>query len=154
MLSASSALHQLAALVWVGGMFFAYVVLRPVLAERAGPERLAIWQGVFHRFFRLVAVAIALLFVTGYILLFQGYGGFATAGVHVHVMHATGLLMSLLFVWLVVGPWRRLKAARVDGDGDGAAAALGDMRRLIATNLVLGILTVVVASSGSWWSVG
>ena len=29
MLLVSAALHQLAAVVWVGGMFFAYLVLRP-----------------------------------------------------------------------------------------------------------------------------
>jgi uncharacterized membrane protein len=27
----ANALHVLAAVVWVGGMFFAYVILRPVL---------------------------------------------------------------------------------------------------------------------------
>ena len=40
-------LHSLAATVWVGGMFFAYVVLRPVAGGLEGPARLALWRGVF-----------------------------------------------------------------------------------------------------------
>ena len=151
MLTLSAALHQLAALVWVGGMFFAYLVLRPVLAERAAGERLAVWHGVFRRFFTWVTASIAVLFVTGYILVFGGWGGFGGVGVHVHVMHATAIVMALLFVWLIHGPWRRFEQARGAGDGVGAAQALGGIRRIVAANLALGLVTAVLGASGRWW---
>ena len=52
-------LHALAAVVWVGGMFFAHMALRPVAASLLEPpQRLALWVGVFSRFFPWVFVAI------------------------------------------------------------------------------------------------
>jgi hypothetical protein len=44
-------LHTLAAVVWVGGMFFAYNVLRPSTGPLEPAERLALWQRVLSRFF-------------------------------------------------------------------------------------------------------
>ena len=50
----SIALHILAAVLWVGGMFFAHQVLRPVAATQfEPPARLKMWVGVFSRFFPL-----------------------------------------------------------------------------------------------------
>ncbi|MEJ1958254.1 MAG: hypothetical protein WDM70_01360 [Nitrosomonadales bacterium] len=41
-------LHLLAVILWVGGMFFAYVVLRPSAVEiLQSPERLRLWDKVF-----------------------------------------------------------------------------------------------------------
>ena len=70
-------IHLLAALVWVGGMFFAYVVLRPVAVEvLEPPQRLRLWEGVFRRFFVWVWVAVAILLGSGSYLIVQ-LGGFA-----------------------------------------------------------------------------
>ncbi len=48
-------LHVLAALVWVGGMFFfAWMVLRPAAMKALeGPARLKLWVEVFQGFFPL-----------------------------------------------------------------------------------------------------
>jgi len=52
MLSAIAvAAHVVAAAVWTGGMFFAYIVLRPTLASQEPPDRLQIWAGVFSSVF-------------------------------------------------------------------------------------------------------
>ncbi len=147
----SSALHQLAALVWVGGMFFAYLVLRPALADVTAELRLGVWQGVFRRFFVWVALSIVTLFVTGYVMVFAGWGGFGGVGLHVHLMHGLALAMVVVFVMLVLGPWRRLRTARAAGEIAAAAAALGRIRRLVAINLSLGLVTAVLGASGRWW---
>jgi len=47
------ALHLLAAIVWVGGMFFAHLVLRPAAMELEPAQRLALWLRVFDRFFQV-----------------------------------------------------------------------------------------------------
>jgi uncharacterized membrane protein len=45
-------LHVLSALVWVGGMFFAWMVLRPAAMKALeGPARLKLWVEVFQGFF-------------------------------------------------------------------------------------------------------
>ena len=44
-------LHLLGVVVWVGGMFFAYMALRPVgAAMLEPPQRLSLWAGVFGTF--------------------------------------------------------------------------------------------------------
>lgn len=151
MLVVSSALHQLAAVVWVGGMFFAYLVLRPALADLDPSSRLGVWRAVFKSFFRWVGTAILVLFATGYVMVFVGWGGFAEVGLHVHLMHGLALVMLAVFVALLHGPWRRFRAAKEAGDDAGAGAALGGIRRLVALNLTLGLVTVVLGASGRWW---
>ena len=94
------ALHALAAMVWVGGMFFAYMVLRPSAGPLEPPLRLALWARAFGRFFPWVWASIAVLLVSGYAMLFLRFGGFAGAGLHIHVMQVTGLLMMALFLHL------------------------------------------------------
>ena len=51
-------IHSLAAVLWVGGMFFAYVVLRPSLQEWEALDRLKLWRGVFRRFFPWVWASV------------------------------------------------------------------------------------------------
>ncbi|MBL8481361.1 MAG: hypothetical protein JNJ60_04140, partial [Rhodocyclaceae bacterium] len=85
-------LHVASVVVWVGGMFFAYVCLRPVAAvQLAPPQRLPLWSAVFARFFPCVWVAVALLLASGFARL--GSVGFAAAPRHWHVMMGIGIVM-------------------------------------------------------------
>ena len=64
-------IHLLAVLIWVGGMFFAYVVLRPAAVEvLQPPERLRLWESVFRRFFNWVWGAAGAILVTGLYLIY------------------------------------------------------------------------------------
>jgi uncharacterized membrane protein len=143
--------HVLGAIVWVGGMFFAYMVLRPVAAEMEGPERLRLWCQVFGRFFPWVWASVLALLASGYLMLFWGMGGFAGAGMHVHVMQLLGWIMVLLFLHLYLAPWRRLRQASDDGDTSVAARSLNQIRMIVAANLTLGLLTSAIGASGRWW---
>jgi uncharacterized membrane protein len=144
-------LHALAAVIWVGGMFFAYMVLRPATGSIDAHARLDLWGQVFSKFFPWVWASIVALLVSGYGMIFFGLGGFAGAGVHVHVMHATGLLMMALFLHLYFAPWRRLRRALDAGDHQAAALQLDQIRRIVAINLVLGLITVAIGASGRYW---
>ena len=144
------ALHALAAVVWVGGMFFAYAVLRPAATPLSLAERLPLWSRVFGRFFLFVWLAIILLLATGYAMLFGWLGGFAGAATHVHLMHGLGWLMFLLFGHLFFAPWRRLRASLAAGTLDEAARYLNKMRILVGINLVLGLAVVAIASGGRY----
>ncbi|MDX6748987.1 hypothetical protein SH611_04115 [Geminicoccaceae bacterium 1502E] len=147
MTSLAVALHALAALLWVGGMAFAYMFLRPSLPPLAAAERLGLWRRLFGRFFPAVGGAILVLLVTGY-WLFLGAG---ISGGHVHLMQALGWLMFLLYGHLVGAPWKRFRNAVDDGDVQAAAAHLESIRRTIAINLVLGVVVVAVGASGRYW---
>ena len=145
------ALHVLAAVIWVGGMFFAYMVLRPSAGPLESASRLALWQRVFGRFFPWVWASIAVLLISGYSILFLRFGGFQAAPPHIHVMQATGILMMLLFLHLYFAPWRRFSRAVETGVLQDAAASLNQIRRIVATNLVLGLVTVAAGTSGRFW---
>lgn len=149
--SLAIAVHALAAVVWVGGMFFAYMVLRPSAAVLEPPGPAQLWSRVHARFFAWVWAAVIALPVTGYVLIFGAHGGFAGAGVHVHVMQAIGWVMIALFVHLWFAPYARFRRAAAAGDWPAAAGHMTAIRRIVATNLVLGLVTVAIGSSGRFW---
>lgn len=143
------ALHVLAAVVWVGGMFFAYLCLRPSLAEMMPGERAALWSRVLARFFGWVLAIVPAILLTG-IGMMLGSGGMAAAGLRVHIMMALGIVMMLLFLHVYFAPFRRLRIAVADGDVRYAAEQVGAIRKLVAVNLSLGILVVIVATAGKY----
>ena len=145
------ALHVLAAVIWVGGMFFAYIVLRPSAGQLQAEARLKLWQRVFQRFFPWVWASVVLLLVSGYGMIFLYLGGFAGVGLFIHIMQGIGIAMMLLFLHLFFAPWRRFSAAVEREAFPEAATELGQIRRIVAVNLVLGLATIVVGASGRFW---
>jgi uncharacterized membrane protein len=144
------ALHLLAAIFWVGGMAFAYWVLRPAAGPLEPPARLPLWRRVFAIFLPWVGVAIAVLLVSGYGMIAY-FGGFAGAPVYVNVMQGLGWLMVLLFLHLTFAPWRRFRTAVDQGALGDAGNALHQIRIIVAVNLTLGIVTVIVGGTGRYW---
>lgn len=146
-------LHTIAATVWVGGMFFAYMVLRPsVPGIEQPPERLKLWDRVFEKFFFWVWIAVVALPSTGYWQLYSDFEGFDGAGAHIHIMHLTGWLMIVLFVYLYMKPYTAFREAVGAEDWPAAGANLDSIRKIVATNLVIGIFTVVIGASGRLWT--
>jgi uncharacterized membrane protein len=136
------ALHALCAVIWVGGMFFAYVVLRPSLSVLEPIQRIALHTQVFRRFFLVIWHVMPLILLSGFAMLFLFYGGLAFVGWNVHLMLLLGLIMSAVFLLIVFGPYARFRRTT---DRNTAAACIDRIRKLIAVNLVLGVVTVVVA---------
>jgi uncharacterized membrane protein len=63
-------------------------------------------------------------------------------------MFAIGLAMMAIFLHIRLAPFRRLQAAVVSSDWPLAAQRLEQVRQLVTTNLVLGIVTIAVATIG------
>ena len=145
------ALHILGATVWVGGMFAAYVCLRPAAGSLEGPQRLRLWRNFFAKFFPWVWVAVLLLLGSGYWMLVTSFGGFAHAPLYINLMQALGLIMVVLFLWLFHGPWLKFKRAVDAQDWPVAAAHLNRIRQIILVNLPLGLIVVVIGGSGRFW---
>jgi uncharacterized membrane protein len=151
LLSTAIALHLLAAVVWVGGMFFAYVVLRPTAAGVLEPAlRLPLWSETFRRFFPWVWVAIFVLLATGNLMLFGFFGGMKQAGIHIHLMNGIAWIMIGLFIYLNLGPFKGLRTAVAGQDWPSGGEHLGRIRRIVAINLSLGLAIVIVASAGRY----
>lgn len=148
-MSIAIALHILAAIVWVGGMFFAHMVLRPVAVDQLElPVRLPLWAACFDRFFVWVWHAVVLLPLSGYWILFAVLGGMANAQPYIHLMQGIAWVMIALFVFLYFVPYRRLKEAVSSEDWSQGGKALGMIRRIVTINLILGLSTAVIATAG------
>ena len=140
-------LHVLAVVVWVGGMFFAYMALRPVAASVLEPPlRLTLWAGVFDKFFPWVWTAAVLILATGLYMLML-LGGLA-APHYALTMLVLGVVMMLIFGHVFFAPYKKLKRAVAQQDWKTGGAAPGQIRRLIGINLGIGLLTIAVAFLG------
>lgn len=140
-------LHVLGVVVWVGGMFFAYMALRPVAASvLEPPQRLALWAGVFGKFFPWVWASVALILLTGLHMLAL-IGGMA-APLYAMAMLALGVLMMLIFAQVFFTPYKKLKRAVGEQNWKAGGAALAQIRMLIGINLSLGMLTIAVVFLG------
>jgi uncharacterized membrane protein len=141
-------LHVLGVVVWVGGMFFAYMALRPAAAALLEPpQRLPLWQATLRTFFAWVWVALALILGSG-LWMIQLLGGFKAVGLHVHVMFTLGIVMMLIFAHVFFAAYQRLTRLVQTQDWKAAGAALGQIRKLVGVNLVLGLLTITIAILG------
>lgn len=151
-MSIALALHILAVTVWVGGMFFAYMVLRPVAASHLQPpQRLPLWQSVFSRFFPWVWVAIALILASGYWMLFVPYGGMKNAPLFIHLMHTLGLVMMVIFLHVFFAPYKRLTRYVQQSNWQEAGKALNQIRFLVGLNMLIGLITIVIGAAGKYW---
>ncbi|CAI8787936.1 putative membrane protein [Pseudomonas sp. IT-196MI5] len=140
-------LHVLAALVWVGGMFFAWMVLRPAaITALEGPARLKLWVEVFQGFFRWVWVAVVLLPVSGVGMLNLHFNGFESAPRYVQVMMGLYVVMTALFIRIQALMLPELRTAVTGQDWPAGASVLGRIRRLVGINLLVGLAVVAIAA--------
>lgn len=141
-------LHLLAALVWVGGMFFAWMVLRPaVIAALEGPSRLKVWVQVFPRFFVWVWAAVIVLPITGIGMIQLNFTSFETAPRYVQIMMGLYVVMVALFLRIHSLQLPELQRAVETEQWSEGAAALGRIRRLVGINLIIGLAVVVIAAA-------
>lgn len=141
-------LHVLAALVWVGGMFFAWMVLRPAAVKALeGPARLALWVEVFQGFFRWVWVAVIILPISGVGMLHLQQVGFETAPKYVQVMIGLYVVMTALFIRIQGLMLPELRKAVEAKDWPAGAAVLGRIRRVVGINLLVGVVLVAIAAA-------
>jgi uncharacterized membrane protein len=145
------AIHLLAAVFWVGGMAFAYMVLRPAAGALDPAARLPLWRRVLAGFLPWVGVSIVALLVSGFAMIFLIFGSLSSAPPYVQAMATTGILMMLLFLHLIFAPWRRFRDAVDSGALPEAAKRLNQIRIVVGINLLLGVLTIVIGGTGRYW---
>ena len=145
------AIHLVAAVFWVGGMAFAYMILRPAAGPLDPPMRLPLWRRVFARFLPWVGVSVVALLVTGFTMIFQMFGGMANLPLYVNLMMGIGIVMMLLYLHLFFAPWKRFRTAVDRGAFPDAAKALNQIRMLVAINLTLGVITTIIGGTGRYW---
>lgn len=137
----SKLLHLSAAIVWLGGMTFMLMTLRPVAgAQLQPPQRAPLLVAVMGRFFSLVWLSIAVLLLTGVGMLMTVEMKAAPLGWH--LMLGIGVLMFAIFGHLYFGPFRRAKLAIATSDWPEAGRRLGQIQKMVQINFALGWLAV------------
>lgn len=145
----SSVLHILSAVIWVGGMFFAYMFLRPAAASTLEPPlRLTLWVDVFKKFFPFVWVSVILLPLTGYLMIFDIWKSMAATPLFVHIMNGLGIIMILIYMHVYFAPFKRLKEAVIKGDWPEGGRNLNIIRKMVGINTVIGLIVIIVVSAG------
>jgi uncharacterized membrane protein len=139
-------LHILAALIWVGGMFFAHFMLRPSVGPLDPAIRLGLWRRVFARFFPWVWAAIAVLLVSGFTMRDLGLGGR-----YVDLMMGIAIIMMLAFAHLYFAPWKRFRRAVDGGNFAEAGKQITQIRYIVTFNLALGLIVAVIGAGGRFW---
>ena len=139
-------LHFAGAVVWVGGMFFAYFCLRPASGQiLQPPQRLPLWAATFRLFLRYAAISVVVLLGSGFAMLLPV--GVGTAPHGWLAMMTLGLVMAGIFVYVYGVLYPRLAKNVQASAWPAAAAALNGIRRLVAINLILSVAVVVSAVS-------
>jgi len=141
-------LHVLSVVIWVGGMFFAYMILRPSIGQLLKlPERMRLWDRVLNRFFKWVWVAVFLLLATGFYMVYL-YGGMPVMPKFIHLMMLSGIVMMVIFVYLFFGCYVYFNQLVEEKEWHQAEEKLATMRKLVAVNLALGLLTIAIVIVG------
>lgn len=134
-------LHISSVIIWVGGMFFAYFCLRPAAVQvLEPPQRLPLWAATFRSFFRIAAVAVVILLISGFALFLQV--GFKFAPLGWHLMMTLGLLMAGIFGHVYAVLYPRLSKHCAAAAWPAAATTLNSIRKMVGVNLLLALCTV------------
>ncbi len=138
-------LHLLSAIIWVGGMFFAYFCLRPAAGKVLEPSnRLPLWVATFSRFLKFTAVAVVVIIATGLTMFLQV--GFKFAPIGWHLMLSLGLLMALIFFYVYAILYPRLCQQSETSAWPDAAITLNSIRKMVGLNLVLSVIVIAAAA--------
>ena len=144
-------LHLLGTLIWVGGMFFAYLILRPSAGPLEAGARLRLWRAVLGRFFVWVWICVVVMLASGFAMLYIAFGSTGLAPTYVRVMMTLGIIMAGIFGYAYLVPWRDFRRALAQADPARAQASLQEIRLLVALNLALGLATAVIGASGPYF---
>jgi len=123
-------LHLFFAIVWVGGMVYSLLFLRPSLREIAQEEqRGKFLKQVFSKFFLAVWLSIIVLFLTG-MSLWHGYRKDFSDNPLFHIKLFLFGLMVIIFTYIYFFLFRRNKLSHIPN--------------LIGINLLLSILILLI----------
>jgi len=144
-------IHVLSIMLWVGGMAFAHLFLRPAAAALPPPERLTLLHTVMGRFFKFVTWAATLTLVTGVWMIGRTAkavvqsGGSFSMPLSWTIMATLGLVMIAIFGHIRFALFKRMSRAVLAQDWPAGGAAMASIRTWVLVNLCIGVAIVVLA---------
>lgn len=143
----ADALHQLGIVILIGGMFFLLLVLRPASRDMGtGEERLLVYSHFFKHLFRWLWFALLLLWVSGVGKIFLS--GYHHLPLQVRVMAGAGALMTLFTLLAHFAFYYQMDEAMAAEHLPRAAKRGSRVRKIMAVNLLIGLVVVVLGVFG------
>jgi uncharacterized membrane protein len=146
------AVHTVATVFLVGGLFFTLLILNPSVRALDSSVRLTLWRDVLSRFFLRASIGIAVLLVTGLAMVRLGFGSLAAAGPSVQAMMGLAVLLTIVFAYLLFVPWPHFKRAILAAEWPLAETHINRVRLVLMIILALGVVTVVIGSGGRYFN--
>ncbi|MEO5328151.1 MAG: hypothetical protein H7829_07885 [Magnetococcus sp. THC-1_WYH] len=129
-------------------MFLAYWVLRPAMESLDLPTKVRLWVAILERFFSWIWVIVFLQPATGYWMIVHELGGFKNSGNHIIIMQIMGWIMIILFIWVYLVPFGKMKKMIKEELYPEAGMYMLKIRRIVLINLTLGSIVSTLAAVG------
>ncbi|GBE18938.1 copper resistance protein D [archaeon BMS3Abin16] len=147
-------LHILAAVVWIGGMAFNLLVVRPSMGVVDLPQRLKLADGILRRFIPVVWISVGLLVLTGFLMTLKRVASF-------EILLKTGygniLILKLTLVAVMISIVASIRysllprfESLIEAQSSDLNKVLRQMVTLVKVNLVLGVLILLLAELLVW----
>jgi putative copper export protein len=133
--------HAIAAVAWVGGAIFYWVVLRPAVRSGTMPDSIVKFAG--SEFSQLVALAMWTLVITGAILMFNRLSG-PNATLPYGATLGLKIVLSAWMFFLVAGRRSRSKDGPAKGRLRAAVNALGHINMTIVLGGIVFLLSDIL----------
>lgn len=141
-------LHIVAAIVLLGGLFFASVVFRPIARDLDIETASTLRQQVWSRFFAWGWVSLLLILATGIAMVFLRFGGFSGVPLIHRANMAIGIPAMALFGYVFFGPWHEYRRRVARRDWSAAQEEIKRIHVLMGVIVGLGFVASVVSAIG------
>jgi uncharacterized membrane protein len=145
------ALHILAVIIWLGGLFLLSVVLQPSARPLDSATALPLWHRVLSRFLVWGWAGVVLILTTGVTMVFLEFGGFANIPNIHRANMVVGIPAIVLYGYLYFAPWQRFRRAVSSNEAMAAERSIRRVRFLMATILALGLVASVVSAAARYY---
>jgi uncharacterized membrane protein len=142
-------IHVLSIIVWIGGMVYTLMFLRPSVVSLEPPLRVKLMHDVLGRFFKAVLLLSSVAVLSGFWMVGRVAKQAVQAGASYTwptawvVMAVLGVIMFLIFAHIRFALYKRLQRAVAAADWPSGGVALEQIRLWVSVNLVVGIVIVV-----------
>jgi uncharacterized membrane protein len=145
------AIHILAVIIWLGGLFFLAIVLGPSARALDAAAAPSFWHLTLTRSLAWGWLSLVVIVGTGVAMVFLVFGGYGyLPNIH-RVNMAIGIPAIALYGYTSLMPWHQFGRAVRSGDGGVAAKKLHQVRTLLATILVLALSAAFVSALGRYY---
>jgi len=144
-------LHLIAINIWIGGSFFATIILGRAIKHIETHQQLIVWELVLSRFFRWAWIAVFILLGSGGWMFYHLYARGLFAPLHVKLMGIIALIMVALFFFIYFVPFRQFKRVLQEEDVEACLRELSVIHVASTVNLVLGFCVVFVIAGGPYF---